>query len=145
MTSPWLSCDLAVTELWPRRDWAVTSPSRDWAVIIGPRSRDHRGHCELYFIFSWVTTNIVLVRLFQGLHLRHIFVYIDCFTVPTILFSNLCTFTNLGRGYLGVWRSSCWKVINWFSSLWHVRTILVSRCYKYRNMALKTKIRLYKR
>ena len=56
---PWLSCDLAVTELWPRRDWAVTSPSRDWAVIIGPQSRDHRGHCELTvsspwpFIFSW--------------------------------------------------------------------------------------------
>ena len=47
VTSPWLSCDLAVTELWPRRDWAVTSPSRDWAVIIGPRSRDHRGHREL--------------------------------------------------------------------------------------------------
>ena len=22
--SPWLSCDLAVTELWPHRDWAVT-------------------------------------------------------------------------------------------------------------------------
>ena len=36
VTSPWLSCDLAVTEMWPRRDWAVTSPSRDWAVIIGP-------------------------------------------------------------------------------------------------------------
>ena len=33
---PWLSCDLAVTELWPSRDLAVTSPSRDWAVIIGP-------------------------------------------------------------------------------------------------------------
>ena len=32
----WLSCDLAVTELWPCHDWAVTSPSRDWAVIIGP-------------------------------------------------------------------------------------------------------------
>ena len=60
VTSPWLSCDLAVTELWPRRDWAVTSPSRDSAVIIGPRSRDHRGHRELTvssrwpFIFSWV-------------------------------------------------------------------------------------------
>ena len=59
VTSPWLSCDLAVTELWPRRDWAVTSPSHDWAVIIGPRSRDHRGHPELTvssrwpFIFSW--------------------------------------------------------------------------------------------
>ena len=59
VTSPWLSCDLAVTELWPRRDWAVTSPSRDWAVIIGPRSRDHRGHRELTvssrwpFIFPW--------------------------------------------------------------------------------------------
>ena len=57
---PWLNCDLAVTELWPRRDWAVTSPSRDSAVIIGPRSRDHRGHRELTvssrwpFIFSWV-------------------------------------------------------------------------------------------
>ena len=24
VTEPWLSCDLAVTELWPRRDWAVT-------------------------------------------------------------------------------------------------------------------------
>ena len=36
VTSSWLSCDLAATELWPRRDWAVTSPSRDWAVIIGP-------------------------------------------------------------------------------------------------------------
>ena len=36
MTSPWRSSDLAVTELWPRRDWAVTSPSRDWAVIIWP-------------------------------------------------------------------------------------------------------------
>ena len=23
---PWLSCDLTVTELWPSRDWAVTSP-----------------------------------------------------------------------------------------------------------------------
>ena len=62
VTLPWLSCDLAVTELWPRRDWAVTSPSRDWAVIIGPRSRDHRGHRELTvsspwpFIFSWVPT-----------------------------------------------------------------------------------------
>ena len=33
---PWLSCDLTVTELWPRRDWAKTSPSRDWAVIIWP-------------------------------------------------------------------------------------------------------------
>ena len=32
----WLSCDLAMTELWPCRDWAVTSPGRDWAVIIGP-------------------------------------------------------------------------------------------------------------
>ena len=53
---PWLSCDLTVTELWLRRDWAVTSPSRDWAVIIGPRSRDHRGHCELtvtiYFLMG---------------------------------------------------------------------------------------------
>ena len=54
----------AVIELWPRRDWAVTSPSRDWAVIIGPRSRDHRGHRALTvssrwpFIFSWeVLTN----------------------------------------------------------------------------------------
>ena len=36
VTEPWLSCDLAETELWPRRDWAVTSPSCDWAVIIGP-------------------------------------------------------------------------------------------------------------
>ena len=55
VTSPWLSCDLAVTELWPRRDWAVTKPSRDWAVIIGPRSRDHRGHRELTMtiFFSW--------------------------------------------------------------------------------------------
>ena len=31
-----LSWYLAVTELWPRRDWAVTSPSCDWAMIIGP-------------------------------------------------------------------------------------------------------------
>ena len=53
VTSPWLSCDLAVTELWPRRDWAVTSPSRDWAVIIGPRSRDHRGHRELTVSPQW--------------------------------------------------------------------------------------------
>ena len=56
VTEPWLSCDLAVTELWPRRDWAVTSPSRDWDVIIGPRSRDHRGHRELtvtiYFLMG---------------------------------------------------------------------------------------------
>ena len=56
VTSPWQSCDLAVTELWPRRDWAVTSPSRDWAVIIGPRSRDNRGHRELtvtiYFLMG---------------------------------------------------------------------------------------------
>ena len=53
---PWLSCDLAVTEQWPSRDWAVTSPSRDWAVIIGPESRDHRGHHELtvtiYFLMG---------------------------------------------------------------------------------------------
>ena len=46
----------AVIELWPRRDWAVTSPSRDWAMIIGPRSRDHRGHRELtvtiYFLMG---------------------------------------------------------------------------------------------
>ena len=53
---PWLSCDLAVTELWPRRDWSLTSPSRDWAVIIGPRSRDHHGHRELtmtiYFLMG---------------------------------------------------------------------------------------------
>ena len=53
VTSPWLSCDLAVTELWPRPDWAVTSPSRDWAVIIGPRSRDHRGHRELTVSSRW--------------------------------------------------------------------------------------------
>ena len=50
VTSPWLSCDLA------SRDWAVTSPNRDWAVIIGPRSRDHRGHGELtvaiYFLMG---------------------------------------------------------------------------------------------
>ena len=26
----------AVIELWPPHDWAVTSPSRDWAVINGP-------------------------------------------------------------------------------------------------------------
>ena len=61
---PWLSCDLAVTELWPSRDWSVTSPSRDWAVIIGPRSRDCRGHCELTvssrwpFIFSWASLKV---------------------------------------------------------------------------------------
>ena len=24
VASPWLSCDLAVIELWPSRDWAVT-------------------------------------------------------------------------------------------------------------------------
>ena len=59
VTEPWLSCDLVVTELWPRRDWAVTSPSHDWDVIIGPWSRNHRGHGELTvssrwpFIFSW--------------------------------------------------------------------------------------------
>ena len=62
VTSPWLSYDLAVTELWPRRDWAVTSPSRDWAVIIGPRSRDHRGHCELtvtiYFLMGVFATQL---------------------------------------------------------------------------------------
>ena len=56
MTSPWLSCDLAVTELRPRRElWPLL------AVIIGPRSHDHRGHRELTvsswwpFIFSWDT------------------------------------------------------------------------------------------
>ena len=32
VTSPWLSCDLAVTELWPSRDWAVTSPWLSLAV-----------------------------------------------------------------------------------------------------------------
>ena len=53
VTSPWLSCDLAVTELWPRRDWALTSHSHDWAVIIGPRSRDHRGHRELTVSSLW--------------------------------------------------------------------------------------------
>ena len=74
---PWLSCDLAVTEPWSYwrcRDWAVTSPwlscdlascdlavtspSRDWATIIGPRSRDHRGHGELTVtisLFHWPT------------------------------------------------------------------------------------------
>ena len=35
---------------------AVTSPSSDWAVIIGPRNRDHRGHRELtvtiYFLMG---------------------------------------------------------------------------------------------
>ena len=59
VTLPWLSCDQAVTEPWPCCDWAVTSSSRDWAVIIGPRSRDQRGHRALTvsprwpFIFSW--------------------------------------------------------------------------------------------
>ena len=52
----WPRRDLAVTELWPRRDWAVTSPSRDWVMIIGPRSRDHRGHRDLtvtiYFLMD---------------------------------------------------------------------------------------------
>ena len=81
---PWLSCDLAVTEpwsywrcrdwavtsLWPSRDWAVTSPSRDWAVIIGPRSRDHRGHDELTvsswwpFIFSWAISKTAVLDEF---------------------------------------------------------------------------------
>ena len=32
----------AVIELWPSRDWAVTSPWPSLAVTIGPRSRDHR-------------------------------------------------------------------------------------------------------
>ena len=53
VTEPWLSCDLAVTELWLSRDWAVTSPSRDWIVIIGPRNRDHRGHRELTVSSPW--------------------------------------------------------------------------------------------
>ena len=49
VTSPWLSCDLTVTELWPSRLYS----SRDWAVIIGPRSHDHRGHRELTVSSSW--------------------------------------------------------------------------------------------
>ena len=73
-SQPWLSrdlgrrCDLPVTELWPSRDWAVTSPNHDWAVIIGPRSHDHRGHRELTvssrwpFIFSWAASNYSLPR-----------------------------------------------------------------------------------
>ena len=46
---PWLSCDLAVTELWPLL--AVTEP---WSL--GPQSRDHHGHGELtvtiYFLMG---------------------------------------------------------------------------------------------
>ena len=49
----WLSCDLAVTELWPCRDWAVTSPSRDWAVIIGPGPVTTVSS-PWQFFFSWV-------------------------------------------------------------------------------------------
>ena len=56
MIELWPRHDLAMTELWPRRDWAVASPRRDRAVIIGPRSRDHRGHRELrvsiYFLMG---------------------------------------------------------------------------------------------
>ena len=72
VTSPWLSCDLAVTELWPRRDWAVTSPSHDWAVIIGPGAvttvvtvSSQWAHRELTvtIFFSWVqlwNTNCII-------------------------------------------------------------------------------------
>ena len=67
---PWLSGDLAVTELWSYwrcRDWAVTSPwlscdlcdltvTELWpllAVIIGPRSRDHRElTVTIYFLMG---------------------------------------------------------------------------------------------
>ena len=45
----------AVIELWPRRDLAVNSPSRDWAVIIGPRSRDHRElTVSIYFLMGYL-------------------------------------------------------------------------------------------
>ena len=53
---PWLSCDHTedtMIELWP-----TTKPwlSCDWAVIIGPRSRDHHGRRELtvtiYFLMG---------------------------------------------------------------------------------------------
>ena len=50
---PWLSCDLAMTELWPSCDRSVTSPSRDWTMIIGPQSRDHCGHRELTLSSPW--------------------------------------------------------------------------------------------
>ena len=46
---PWLSCDLAVTELWPSRDLAATELWALLAVIIGPRSRDHRDN---YFLMG---------------------------------------------------------------------------------------------
>ena len=48
--------------MWPCRDWAVTSPSRDWAVIIGPGAvttvvtvSSRWAHCELTvtIFFSW--------------------------------------------------------------------------------------------
>ena len=51
----------AVIELWPSRDWAVTSPSRDWAVIIGPRPCDHRGHRELTVTIYFLMGDLELV------------------------------------------------------------------------------------
>ena len=86
VTSPWLSCDLAVTEQWPRLDWAVTSPSRDWTVIIGPRSHDHRGHCELMvssrwpFIFSWAPLTVGLPVTSDRRGIELVFKSLDCFT-----------------------------------------------------------------
>ena len=72
VTQPWLSRDHtedAVIELWRRRDWAVTSPSRDWVVIIGPGAvttvvtvSSRWAYCELtvtiFFSHGFLATTI---------------------------------------------------------------------------------------
>ena len=63
---PWLSCDLvwlsrdrrdwAVTSPRPSHDWAVTLPSRDWAVIIGPGAVTTVVTVSMYFLMGWLAT-----------------------------------------------------------------------------------------
>ena len=68
---PWLSCDHtedAVIELWPRRDWAVTSPwpllavTEPWSLGPGAVTSVVSVSSRWPFIFSWDAANIDTVK-----------------------------------------------------------------------------------